>query len=31
MGLWKSLIGKKTVPVDCLADAEETLEKFINR
>jgi PRTRC genetic system protein B len=31
MGLWKSLIGKKTFPVDCLADAEETLEKFINR
>lgn len=31
IGLWKSLAGKKTFPVEHLADAKETLKKFINR
>ncbi len=31
IGLWKSLAGKKSFPVEHLADAKETLKKFINR
>jgi PRTRC genetic system protein B len=31
IGLWKSLIGKKKFPAEHLADAKETLGKFINR
>ena len=31
VGLWRSLIGKKRFPVEHLADAKETLAKFINR
>ncbi len=31
IGLWKSLIGKKGLPIEHLADAHETLGKFINR
>jgi PRTRC genetic system protein B len=31
VGLWKSLIGKKKFPAEHLADAKETLAKFINR
>jgi PRTRC genetic system protein B len=31
VGLWTSLIGKKSFPVEHLADSEETLEKFIKR
>lgn len=31
IGLWKSLAGKKTFPVEHLADAQETLKKFIAR
>jgi PRTRC genetic system protein B len=29
VGLWKSIIGKKAFPVEHLADAKETLSKFI--
>jgi PRTRC genetic system protein B len=31
VGLWKSLIGKKKFPAEHLADAKQTLAKFINR
>jgi PRTRC genetic system protein B len=31
IGLWKSLIGKKRFPSECLANANQTLGKFINR
>jgi PRTRC genetic system protein B len=31
VGLWKSLVGKKTFPIEHLAKTGETLEKFINR
>lgn len=31
IGLWKSLIGKKKFPAEHLADAKESLAKFINR
>jgi hypothetical protein len=29
IGLWRSLVGKKSFPVQCLTDAGETLQEFV--
>jgi hypothetical protein len=29
IGLWRSLVGKKRFPVQCLTDAGETLQEFV--